>query len=148
MTSARLHTDQTHSNATPTESMVALPPHDACADPRLDDTVRIILPGPLLPPVALRDAAFMSPELLTEKLRALYKTPHYCRSVGCENVVEHCGDHCPRCVSEIEALRKDYAEQGRKASRIGWGAILVIVTFVLVLFAVCAWLGQVLRGWL
>lgn len=159
MTAARNHTDQierttgkdTGLYTDVSESMVELPAFDGCNH---DDTVSIILPGPLADPVprvlsrSAEDLSYMSPEMVAAKLKELYREPHYCRSVGCGNQVAHCGDHCPRCTSEIDALRKDYAEQGRKASRVGWAAIVIVCVFVCALLAGCWWLGQALRGWL
>lgn len=138
MNSARLHTDLAHSDATPTESMVSLPPFDGRDS---DGKPRVLSRQ-------AEDTAYMAPEMVAAKLRALYKEPHYCRTVNCENEVDHCGDHCPRCTSEIEALRKQYTEQDCKARRIGWEAIVVVLMFVVALFVGCAWLGKLLRGWL
>jgi hypothetical protein len=91
------------------------------------------------------DPSFMSPELLAEKLRKVYGK-HWCRSIGCDNAVNHCGDTCPRCTSEIEALRKHYEAQDRKATLVFWPALVLVAMMLCALFLAAWGAGQLLRG--
>lgn len=119
-----------------TESMV-----DLDGVPPAEDTTRIIFPGPHLaakPRVLSREAddvAFMSPEVLREKLRrAGYQEPicgHFCRGCSAELPAGAvCGAYCYRCAEEIAAV---HAEEGISWSTIGWflfGAVIVIAAVV------------------
>lgn len=126
-------------DATPTESMVG---YDANGIParhtspasrqhtdQREDTTRIILPGPNLPPQAIRqsvsqadilrssgyvppavqphydlphrdDLAYMAPEAVEAMLR---RCNHVCRTNGCGQVVDRCGQFCEDCQGEIDA---------------------------------------------
>lgn len=95
-----------------------------------EETTRIILPGPLAEP----KASVLSRET----------APHWCRTVNCGNTVEHCGDTCARCTSEIDTLKKQYDEMDRKANKVGLTTLWTIIPAVL--FAIAALAGYWLRN--
>lgn len=85
------------------------------------------------------DVAFMSPELLREKLRAAgYKEPvlhHYCRVAGCGSIVERCGLMCPEYQAQSESL----ARYEKKGKALFWEIMWVLFPWIIAaLFAVIA----------
>jgi hypothetical protein len=132
-----------HADDTPTESMI--------------DSTRIILPGPLADPVPrvmtrkADDLAFVSPELLREKLRAvgyrepILPVPSQCAVDNCPNVTHDV--ICFDCASEIEWMAREEEDRKSraKAAKAFWPAFLMICALLAGLFYCATELGVWLR---
>ena len=160
---------------TPNEAFVTLPSHDA-DDPAFYGVVKktgadldhfdpkymgvhVVLPGPLLTPeprVLLRhadDVAFMSPEVLREKLRRVnYRSPTVTQPTEC--AVDGCphltiDTICWECQVHIDARVEDarLRLERRRANAAFWPALLMILALLALLFYAASQAGSTLRAW-
>jgi hypothetical protein len=155
-------------DTTPNESFVTLPSVGAdldhfdpayAKDPRFDQTIRVIAPGPLLPPkprVLNRradDTAYMSPEVLRSKLlqvgyRAQTVTqPTPCAVDGCNQLT--IDTVCWECQVHIDARTEDarLRRERRRAAVAFWPATLTVIAVLGLLFYAASQAGVLLRTW-
>lgn len=86
------------------------------------------------------DLAYMAPERVEEMLR---RCNHVCRTNGCGQVVERCGQHCDDCQGEIDAWRKkseDITASGKRAfSSALWTVLPAVIGLIGVVFLLKWW---------